>query len=240
VAVASLVAQRSKTPLQTQDKDHDGGRFLALSGLSRARHDGLYRTLGTLTTSSTAGRDCLPATPSDSGTHARRAHAYREQQNTPFMRLRHASGSTPRHPSSSSGHANKAWMRSAHAPWLQRKPQTMHPCSFPRPLLLADARSAEICPKHKPRHRHAMRAGRVAQHCRPRSATYLPGLRAPEATPRTISCPVGLHFAALTQICAKQGERTAVESRASSRAHLWACPATSIARPKDSGLYWVF
>ena len=45
------LAQRSKTPSQTQDKDHDGGPILALSGLSRARHDGLYRTLGTLTTS---------------------------------------------------------------------------------------------------------------------------------------------------------------------------------------------
>jgi hypothetical protein len=55
-------AQCSKTPRPTQDKDHDGGPILALSGLSRARHDGLYRTLGTLTTSSTAGRDCLPAT----------------------------------------------------------------------------------------------------------------------------------------------------------------------------------
>ena len=115
---------------------------MALSGLSRARHDGLYRTLGTLTTSSTAGRDCLPATPSDSGTHARRAHAYREQQNTPFMRLRHASGSTLQHPRSSSRHANKACMCSAHAPWLLRTPQTMRAPSFPRPLPLPDARSA--------------------------------------------------------------------------------------------------
>ena len=123
---------------------------MALSGLSRARRDGLYRTHGPLTNSNMAGIHCLPATPSDSGTHARRAHTYKEQQNTPFMRLRHASGSTPRHPSSSSGHANKACMRSAHAPWLHRKPQTMHPCSFPRPLQLPDARSAPSAPEHKP------------------------------------------------------------------------------------------
>ena len=96
-----------------------------------------------------AGRDCLPATPSDSGTHARRAHVYREQQNTPFMRLRHASGSTLQHPISSSGHANKALMCSAHAPWLLRTPQTMHAPSFPRPLPLPDARSAVSAPEHK-------------------------------------------------------------------------------------------
>ena len=109
-------SQRSKTPRQTQDKDHDGGPILALSGLSRARHDGLYRTLGTLTTSSMAGRDCLPATHSDSATHARRAHAYRELQNTSSMHLRHASGSTLKHPISSSRHANKVCICSAHAP----------------------------------------------------------------------------------------------------------------------------
>jgi hypothetical protein len=213
---------------------------LALSGLSRARHDGLYRTLGTLTTSSMAGRDCLPATHSDSATHARRAHAYREQQNTPFMRLRHASGSTLQHPISSSGHANKALMCSAHAPWLLRTPQTMHAPSFPRPLPLPDARSAVSARTVQTRHRHATRAGGGAQHCKPGSSTHLPGLRAPEARSWTISCPSGLQFAVLAQICAKQGERAAVESRASSRAHLLACPAISTARPKDSGLYWVF
>ena len=159
-------AQRSKTPLSTKDKDHDGGRFLALSGLSRARRDGLYRIRDPLTTSKMAGRDCLPATPSDSGTHAQRAHAYREQQNTPFMRLRHASGSTLQHPRPRSRHANKACMCSAHAPWLQRKPQTMHPCSFPRPVQLPDARSAPSAPRAHSRHRHAMRAGACAQHCK--------------------------------------------------------------------------
>ena len=66
------------------------------------------------------------------------------------MRLRHASGSTPQNLSSSSGHASKAYMRSAQAPWLQRKPRTMHPPSFPRPLLLADARSALCAEEHKP------------------------------------------------------------------------------------------
>ena len=141
--------QRSKTPRQTQDKDHDGGPILALSGLSRARHDGLYRTLGTLTTSSMAGRDCLPATHSDSATHARRAHAYRELQNTSSMHLRHASGSTLQHPRSSSRHANKACMCSAHAPWLLRTPQTMRAPSFPRPLQMPDARSAVSAPEHK-------------------------------------------------------------------------------------------
>jgi len=214
--------------------------MLALSGLSRARHDGLYRTLGTLTTSSMAGRDCLPATHSDSATHARRAHAYREQQNTPFMRLRHASGSTLQHPRSSSRHANKACICSAHAPWLLRTPQTMRAPSFPRPLPLPDARSAVSARTAQTRHWHAMRAGGGAQHCKPCSSTHLPGLRAPEARSRTISCPFGLQFAALAQICAKQGERAAVESRASSRAHLLACPAISTAWPKDSGLYWVF
>ena len=159
--------QRSKTPLSTEDKDHDGGRFLALSGLPRARRDGLYRIRDPLTTSKMAGRDCLPATPSsDSGTHAQRAHAYREQQNTPFMRLRHASGSTLQHPRPRSRHANKACMCSAHAPWLQRKPQTMHPCSFPRPVQLPDARSAPSAPRAHSRHRHAMRAGARAQHCK--------------------------------------------------------------------------
>ena len=132
---------------------------MALSGLSRARHDGLYRTLGTLTTSSMAGRDCLPANPSDSRTHAPRAHAYREQQNTPSMRLRHASGSTLQHPRSRSRHANKACMCSAHAPWLQRKPQTIHPCSFPRPVQLPDARSAPSAQRAQTGHRHATRAG---------------------------------------------------------------------------------
>ena len=39
---------------------------MALSGLSRARRDGLYRIRDPLTTSKMAGRDCLPATPSDS------------------------------------------------------------------------------------------------------------------------------------------------------------------------------
>ena len=213
---------------------------MALSGLSRARHDGLYRTLGTLTTSSMAGRDCLPATHSDSATHARRAHAYRELQNTSSMHLRHASGSTLQHPISSSGHVNKALMCSAHAPWLLRTPQTMHAPSFPRPLPLPDARSAPSAQRAQTGHRHATRAGGGAQHCKPGSSTHLPGLRAPEARSRTISCPFGLHFAALAQICAKQGERAAVESRASSRAHLLACPAISTARPKDSVVYWVF
>ena len=143
-----------------------GGRFLALGGLSRARRDGLYRIRDPLTTSKMAGRDFLPATPSDSGTHAQRAHAYREQQNTPFMRLRHASGSTLQHPRPRSRHANKACMCSAHAPWLQRKPQTMHPCSFPRPVQLPDARSAPSAPRAHSRHRHAMRAGARAQHCK--------------------------------------------------------------------------
>jgi hypothetical protein len=129
-------AQRSENPFSTQDSGHDGGRFLALNRRSRTRRDGLYRTLSTLTTSNMAGRDCLPATPSDSQTHARRAHTYREQQNTPFMRLRHASGSTRQHPSLSSEHANKAWMCSSHAHWLLRAPQTMHPRSIPRPLPL--------------------------------------------------------------------------------------------------------
>ena len=183
-----------------------------------------------------AGRDCLPATPSDSGTHARRAHAYREQQNTPFMRLRHASGSTLQHPISSSGHANKALMCSAHAPWLLRTPHIMRTPSFPRPLQLPDARSAPSAQRAQTGHWHAMRAGWGAQHCKPCSRTHLSGLRAPEARSRTISCPFGLHFAALAQICAKQGERAAVESRASSRAHLLACPAISTARPKDSVL----
>ena len=137
-----LVAQRVKTLGPNRIYMENASPFFALNRLCRVRRDGLYRTLSTLTTSNMAGRDWLPATPSDSGTHARRAHAYREQQNTPFMRLRHASGSTPQNLSSSSGHASKACMRSAQAPWLQRKPQTMHPPSFPRPLLLADARSA--------------------------------------------------------------------------------------------------
>ena len=188
------------------------------------------------------GRDCLPTTPSDSRTHAQRAHTHREQQSTPFMRLRHASGSTRQHPGLSSEHANKAWMCSSHAHWLQSKPnpQTMHPRLLPRPLPLPDARLAVSAPGAQTRPWHAMRAGGRAQHCRPCSSTHLPGLRAPEARSRTISCPFGLQFAALAQICAKQGERAAVESRASSRAHLLACPAISTARPKDSGLYWVF
>ena len=76
-----------------------------------------------------AGRDCLPATSSDSGTHAQRALAYREQQNTPFMRLRHASGSTLQHPISSSRHANKVCICSAHAPWLLR--ERLRPCARP-------------------------------------------------------------------------------------------------------------
>ena len=89
-----------------------------------------------------AGRDCLPATHSDSATHARRAHAYREQQNTPFMRLRHASGSTLQHPISSSGHANKALMCSAHAPWLLRTPHIMR-----TPTAAARRPICAICPK---------------------------------------------------------------------------------------------
>ena len=132
---------------------------MALSGLSRARHDGLYRTLGTLTTSSTAGRDYLPATHSDSATHARRAHAYRELQNTSSMHLRHASGSTLQHPRSSSRHANKACMCSAHAPWLLRTPHIMRTPSFPRPLQLPDARSAPSAQRAQTGHRHATRAG---------------------------------------------------------------------------------
>ena len=164
--------QRSKTPLQTQDKDHDGGPILALSGLSRARHDGLYRTLGTLTTSSMAGRDCLPATHSDSATHARRAHAYRELQNTSSMHLRHASGSTLQHPRSSSRHANKACMCSAHAPWLLRTPHIMRTPSFPRPLQLPDARSAPSAQRAQTGHRHATRAGGGAQHCRGGRSTH--------------------------------------------------------------------
>ena len=140
--------------------------FFALNRRSRTRRDGLYRTLSTLTTSKMAGRDCLPATHSDSATHARRAHAYRELQNTSSMHLRHASGSTLQHPRSRSRHANKACMCSAHAPWLQRKPQTMHPCSFPRPVQLPDARSAPSAPRAHSRHRHAMRAGARAQHCK--------------------------------------------------------------------------
>ena len=106
-----------------------------------------------------AGRDCLPATHSDSATHARRAHAYREQQNTPFMRLRHASGSTLQHPRSSSRHANKACMCSAHAPWLLRTPHIMRTPSFPRPLQLPDARSAPSAQRAQTGHRHATRAG---------------------------------------------------------------------------------
>ena len=149
---------------------------MALSGLSRARHDGLYRTLGTLTTSSMAGRDCLPATHSDSATHARRAHAYREQQNTPFMRLRHASGSTLQHPISSSRHANKACICSAHAPWLLRTPQTMHAPSFPRPLPLPDARSAVSARTAQTRHCHwhAMRAGGAPSTASPAQAPICP------------------------------------------------------------------
>ena len=155
---------------------------MALSGLSRARHDGLYRIRDPLTTSKMAGRDCLPATPSsDSGTHAQRAHAYREQQNTPFMRLRHASGSTLQHPRPRSRHANKACMCSAHAPWLQRKPQTMHPCSFPRPVQLPDARSAPSAPRAHSRHRHAMRAGRAPSTARAAEAPICP---APERRKR--------------------------------------------------------
>ena len=183
-----------------------------------------------------AGRGCLPTTPSDSRTPAQRAHTHREQQSTPFMRLRHASGSTRQHPGLSSEHANKAWMCSAHAPWLLRTPQTMRAPSFPRPLPLPDARSAVSARTAQTRHWHAMRAGGGAQHCKPCSSTHMSGLRALEAASRTISCPFGLHFAALAQICAKQGERAAVESRASSRAHLLACPAISTARPKDSVL----
>ena len=140
--------------------------FFALNRRSRTRRDGLYRTLSTLTTSKMAGRDCLPATHSDSATHARRAHAYRELQNTSSMHLRHASGSTLQHPRSSSGHANKALMCSAHAPWLLRTPHIMRTPSFPRPLQLPDARSAPSAQRAQTRHRHAMRAGGVAQHCR--------------------------------------------------------------------------
>jgi hypothetical protein len=232
--------QRSENPRSTQDSVHDGGRLLALNRRSRTRRDGLYRTLGTYLTSEMAGRDCLPATHSDSATHARRAHAYRELQNTPFMRLRHASGSTLRHPSSSSGHANKACMCSAPAPWLLRKPHIIRTPSFSRPLQLPDTRSAPSAPRAHSRHRHAMRAGAHAQHCKGGRVTHLPGPRAPEATPQTISCLSGLHFAVLARICAKQGERAAVESRASSRVHLLACPAINTAPPKDSRLYWVF
>ena len=39
---------------------------------------------------------------------------------------------------------------------------------------------------------------------------------------------------------AKQGERSLLESRASSRGHLWACAAIGIAWSKDSRLYLVF
>ena len=122
---------------------------MALSGLSRARHDGLYRTLGTLTTSSMAGRDCLPATHSDSATHARRAHAYRELQNTSSMHLRHASGSTLQHPRSSSRHANKACMCSAHAPWLLRPANASHHAHalVPAPTAAARRPICAICPK---------------------------------------------------------------------------------------------
>ena len=128
-----------RNPPPNPDFLHDGGRNVGPESLSRARRDGLHRTYAPPTMSVMAGRDCLPATPSDSGTHAQRAYAYREQQDSPFMRLQHASGSTPRHRISSSRHVNKAWMRSVHALWLQRKPQTMHPISFPRLLLLANA-----------------------------------------------------------------------------------------------------
>ena len=96
-----------------------------------------------------AGRDCLPATPIDSRTHARRAHAYGELQNTPSTHLRHASGSTLQHPRSSSGHVNKACTCSAHAPWQLRTPQIMRAPSFPRPLPLPDVRSAHLPQEHK-------------------------------------------------------------------------------------------
>ena len=95
------------------------------------------------------GRDCLPTTPSDSRTHAQRAHAYREQQNTPFMRLRHASGSTLQHPRPRSRHANKACMCSAHAPWLQRPAQASDHASVlvPAPSAAARRPICAICPK---------------------------------------------------------------------------------------------
>ena len=72
------LAQRVKTLGPNRIYMENASPFFALNRLCRARRDGLYRTLSTLTTSIMAGRDCLPATPSDSGTHARRAHAYRE------------------------------------------------------------------------------------------------------------------------------------------------------------------
>ena len=163
------------------------------------------------------GRDCLPTTPSDSRTHAQRAHTHREQQSTPFMRLRHASGSTRQHPGLSSEHM-----------------QTKHGCAQPmrtgcraslRPCILACSRAHCLCQmpdlryllqEHKQGTGMRMRAGGRAQHCRPCSSTHLPGLRAPEARSRTISCPFGLQFAALAQICAKQGERVEGEFEGSS------------------------
>ena len=111
---------------------------------------------------------------------------------------------------------------------------------IPAPTASARRPICGICPNSTNKALACDASGGGAHHCKPCSSTHLSGLRAPEARSRTISCPFGLHFAALAQICAKQGERAAVESRASSRAHLLACPAISTARPKDSGLYWVF
>ena len=139
----------------------------ALNRRSCTRRDGLYRTHGPPTLSNMAGRNCLPATPSDSETHARRAHAHREQQNTPFMRLRHASGSTLQHPSSSSGHPNKAFIRSAHASWLHAANASDHARALvPAPTAAARRPICGICPRAQTRHRHAMRAGARAQHCK--------------------------------------------------------------------------
>jgi hypothetical protein len=196
-----------------------------------------------------AGRDCLPATPFDSAgrTHdPRRALTRTESSKTP-----HSCFATyvRQHTTNSEFAVRAQDMQAKHVCAQPKRPgcsASLRPCIRPRPRAhccwqMPDLRY--LPEKQNPRHRHAgkfaMRAGPggVAQHCRGGWSTHLPGPRAPEARPRTIPCPVGLHFAALAQICAKQAERAAVESRASSRAHLWACPAISTGRPEDSGLY---
>ena len=113
-------------------------------------------------------RGCLSATPSDSGTHARRAHAYRELQNTPSVRLRHV---RPAAHCSIPDHAPD--MRTEHAYVPPMRPgccERLTPCARPRSrahclcqmpdlrYLLKSTNQAQACDA----------SGGFAQHCRGR------------------------------------------------------------------------
>ena len=196
-----------------------------------------------------AGRDCLPATPFDSAgrTHdPRRALTRTESSKTP-----HSCFATyvRQHTTNSEFAVRAQDMQAKHVCAQPKRPgcsASLRPCIRPRSRAhccwqMPDLRYLPEAQSKAPTC-DASGGGRPALQRRLKHPSARPPSAGSDAPDHPVPCRAPL-CCLVPHLCAKQGERAAVESRASSRAHLWHCGLVQPSAPhglRIMGLYWVF